>query len=229
MERNKIIALGDSIIKGVILNIEESGKMHYALSDHNIVDQVAAGLHLEVVNLGKMGCTIESGENILDRHLSNIHDAKYALLCYGGNDSDYNWRSIALSPRCEHYPKTPIAQFEKTYRRIIDKVRQAGLIPVVMSLPPMDAEKYYRFFTSMFSNEEKRNVSRWLKGGSDAIYAGHELYNDAVKRIASTADVQMIDVSNAFHDTEKYLCVDGIHPNNAGQEKIAKTIAKAIL
>lgn len=229
MERNKIIALGDSIIKGVILNIEESGKMHYALSDHTIVDQVAAGLHLEVVNLGKMGCTIESGENILDRYLSNIHDAKYALLCYGGNDSDYNWRSIALSPRCEHYPKTPIAQFEKTYSRIIDKVRKAGLIPLVMSLPPMDAEKYYKFFTSMFSNEEKRNISRWLKGGSDAIYAGHELYNDAVKRVASAADVQMIDVSNAFHDTQKYLCVDGIHPNKAGQEKIAKTIARAIL
>jgi lysophospholipase L1-like esterase len=39
----------------------------------------------------------------------------------------------------------------------------------------------------------------------------------------------MIDVSNAFHDTEKYLCVDGIHPNTAGQEKIAKTIARAIV
>jgi lysophospholipase L1-like esterase len=93
----------------------------------------------------------------------------------------------------------------------------------------MDAEKYYKFFMSMFSNEEKRNISRWLKGGPDAIYAGHELYNDAVKRVASAADVQMIDVSNAFHDTQKYLCVDGIHPNKAGQEKIAKTIAKAIL
>ena len=68
-----------------------------------------------------------------------------------------------------------------------------------------------------------------LKGGSDAIYAGHELYNDAVKRVASAADVQMIYVSNAFHDTQKYLCVDGIHPNKAGQEKIAKTIVRAIV
>jgi hypothetical protein len=93
----------------------------------------------------------------------------------------------------------------------------------------MDADRYYQFLTGVFSDEEKRNISRWLKGGSDAIYAGHELYNDAVKRVASAADVQMIDVSNAFHDTQKYLCVDGIHPNTAGQEKIAKTIARAIL
>lgn len=227
--KSKIIALGDSIIKGVILNIEDNGQLHYTLSDQNIVDQVAAGLHLEVINLGKTGCTIHSGEGIVDRHLAGIEDAKYALLCYGGNDSDYNWRSIALSPNCEHYPKTPITQFEKTYKRIIDKVRQAGVVPLVMSLPPMDAEKYYQFFTSVFSNEEKRNISRWLKGGSDAIYAGHDLYNDAVKRIASAADVQIIDISNAFHDTQKYLCVDGIHPNPAGQTKIAQTIARALV
>ena len=142
----KLAALGDSIIKGVLFTKEENGHGHYSLSDHNIVDQVAAGLHLEVVNLGKMGCTIESGENILDHHLSNIHDAKYALLCYGGNDSDYNWREIAMSPSAEHHPKTPLAVFEETYARIITKVRQAGLTPVVLSLPEMDAERYQTIF-----------------------------------------------------------------------------------
>ena len=64
--KSKIIALGDSIIKGVVLNIESSGKLHYALSDCNIMDQVANKTHHEVVNLGKMGCTIEAGERILD-------------------------------------------------------------------------------------------------------------------------------------------------------------------
>ena len=84
--KSKIIALGDSIIKGVVLNIEQSGKMHYALSDHSIADQLASRKGMEAVNLGKMGCTIEAGERILDHHLPSIENAEYAILCYGGND-----------------------------------------------------------------------------------------------------------------------------------------------
>ena len=226
--KSKIIALGDSIIKGVILNIESNGKLHYALSDCNIVDQVANKTNHEVVNLGKMGCTIEAGERILDRHLTGIENAEYALLCYGGNDSDYNWRAIAQSPKGEHQPKTPISVFEKTYARIIGKVRQAGLTPIVMSMPAMDAERYYQFFTSVFSDEEKRNVSRWLKNGADAIWAGHELYNDAIKRVAAATDAMLVDVSKAFSQPERYLCVDGIHVNAMGQTKIAAAITKAM-
>lgn len=228
MNKSKIIALGDSIIKGVVLNIEDSGQFHYALAERNIVDRIADKHQLEVVNLGKMGCTIETGERILDRHLPNIENAKYALLCYGGNDSDYNWRDIATSPTSEHAPKTPISIFEKTYMRIIDKVRKAGLIPLVMSLPPMDAEKYYKFFTSVFSAEEKRNVSRWLKTGADAIWAGHELYNDAVKRVAAASDSVLLDLSSVFKKPEKTLCIDGIHPNLDGQREIADLIDKCI-
>jgi lysophospholipase L1-like esterase len=226
--KSKIIALGDSIIKGVVLNIESNGKLHYALSDRNIVDQVANKTNHEAINLGKMGCTIEAGEKILDRHLGDIENAQYALLCYGGNDSDYNWRAIAQSPRGEHQPKTPISVFEKTYARIIDKVRQAGLTPIVMSMPAMDAERYYQFFTSVFSDEEKRNVSRWLKNGTDAIWAGHELYNDAIKRVAAATDAILVDVSRAFSQPDKYLCIDGIHVNAMGQTKIAAVITKAM-
>lgn len=226
--KSKIIALGDSIIKGVVLNIESNGKLHYALSDRNIVDQVANKTNHEAINLGKMGCTIEAGERILDRHLGDIENAQYALLCYGGNDSDYDWRAIAQSPEAEHMPKTPISVFEKTYARIIDKVRQAGLTPIVMSMPAMDAERYYQFFTSVFSDEEKRNVSRWLKNGTDAIWAGHELYNDAIKRVAAATDAMLVDVSKAFSQPDKYLCIDGIHVNAMGQTKIAAVITKAM-
>lgn len=226
--KSKIIGLGDSIIKGVVLNIEQSGKMHYALSDHSIAEQIASSKHMEAVNLGKMGCTIEAGERILDHHLPSIENAEYAILCYGGNDSDYNWRAIAANPQAEHQPKTAIGVFEKTYARIISKVRAAGITPVVMSLPPMDSAKYYDFFTSVFSSEEKRNVSRWLKGGASAIEAGHELYNDAVKRVAASADALLVDVSSAMKEPSRYLCADGIHINAHGQQIIADLIGKSI-
>ena len=222
----KVAALGDSIIKGVLFNKEENGRGHYSLSDHNIADRVAEGLHSEVLNLGKMGCTIGTGEQILERYLDKLDGTKYVLMCYGGNDSDYDWRAIADRPESEHAPKTPLRIFEKTYTRIVSKIREMGYTPLIMSLPPMDAQQYFNFFTSTFSDVQKANVLKWLKGSINTIWAGHELYNDAVKRVANATDCVLIDCTTTLGDGKGYLCEDGIHPNLAGQSKIASIILR---
>ena len=222
----KLAALGDSIIKGVLFTPEENGFGHYSLSDHNIADLVADNLHCEVVNLGKMGCTIETGERILERHINSLEGTKYVLMCYGGNDSDYDWKAIADHPDREHHPKTPLRIFEKTYARIVNKVRDMGYTPLVMSLPPMDAQQYFDFFTSTFTEEQKTNVLKWLKGSTETIWAGHELYNDAVKRIADATNSMLVDVTTSLGNGKGYLCADGIHPNLAGQSKIASIILR---
>ena len=222
----KLAALGDSIIKGVLFNQEENGRGHYSLSDHNIVDRVAESLHCEVLNLGKMGCTIEAGERILERHFDRLDGTHYILMCYGGNDSDYNWKAIADCPASEHQPKTPLRIFEKTYMRIVNKVREMGYTPLIMSLPPMNAQQYFDFVTSNFTDVQKSNVLNWLKGNVNSIWAGHELYNDAVKRVAAATDCVLIDCTTALGDGKGYLCDDGIHPNLAGQSKIANIILK---
>jgi lysophospholipase L1-like esterase len=222
----KLAALGDSIIKGVLFTPEENGFGHYSLSDHNIADLVADNLHCEVVNLGKMGCTIETGERILERHINSLEGTKYVLMCYGGNDSDYDWKAIADHPDREHHPKTPLRIFEKTYARIVNKVRDMGYTPLVMSLPPMDAQQYFDFFTSTFTEEQKANVLKWLKGSTETIWAGHELYNDAVKRIADATNSTLVDVTTSLGNGKGYLCADGIHPNLAGQSKIASIILR---
>ena len=222
----KVAALGDSIIKGVLFNKEENGRGHYSLSDHNIADRVAEGLHSEVLNLGKMGCTIETGEQILERYLDKLDGTKYVLMCYGGNDSDYDWRAIADCPESEHAPKTPLRIFEKTYTRIVSKIREMGYTPLIMSLPPMDAQQYFNFFTSNFNDTQRSNVLKWLNGSINTIWAGHELYNDAVKRVASATDCVLIDCTTTLGDGKNYLCDDGIHPNLAGQSKIASIILR---
>lgn len=222
----KLAALGDSIIKGVLFTQEDNGRGHYSLSDLNIADRVASRMHCEVVNLGKMGCTIEAGERILDRHLARLEGAKYVLMCYGGNDSDYNWRAIADNPKAKHIPNTSLHVFEKTYTRVINKVREMGLTPLVMSLPPMDAQRYFDYFTSTFTDVQKSNIMKWLKGSINTIWAGHELYNDAVKRVANATDCVLIDCTTPLGDGKGYLCEDGIHPNVAGQTKIASIILR---
>lgn len=227
--KKKLVALGDSILKGVLFTKEENGHVHYSLSDHNIVDRVASKLHSDVLNLGKMGCTIDVGERILHRYQDRLQEAKYVIMCYGGNDSDYNWRAIADNPFGEHQAKTTIGVFEKTYARMIQKLREIGCTPLILSLPAMDTQQYFEYLTSAFNDDQKKNVLRWLHGSVDTIWAGHELYNDAIKRIAQTTNTQLIDITVPLQKDKVYLCADGIHPNMQGQAAIADIINRNLI
>lgn len=226
----KIVALGDSVIKGVILN-REGQNSRYSLADKSVVECCAEQLGVESVNLGKMGCTIEAGERILERFADKFAGAKYVLLECGGNDSDYDWKAIAEAPEGSHCAKTPIEVFESVYERVINKVKEMGAIPLVLSLPPMDAQRYFDFFSTGWSQELKDNVLRWLGGSTNTIMSGHELYNLATWRVAQRAGARWVDVTsgllkdNHFRD---YLCDDGVHPNELGQKKMAEAILCAL-
>ena len=59
----KLVALGDSIIKGVLLQ-SEGEHSRYSLANKSIVECCAEKLGGESLNLGKMGCTIEAEERM---------------------------------------------------------------------------------------------------------------------------------------------------------------------
>jgi lysophospholipase L1-like esterase len=226
----KLVALGDSIMKGVLLQ-SVGDCSRYSLADKSIVDRCAEMLGAEGLNLGKMGCTIEAGERILNRYLDKCSEAQYVLLEYGGNDSDYNWQEIAEAPEKEHFPRTRLEVFEAVYERVINKIKAMGAIPLVLSLPPMDAERYFAFFSQKWEDGFRANVMRWLGGSTSAIMSGHELYNLATMRVAQRTGVQWIDVTSELlkeHKLCTYLCDDGIHPNELGQKKMAEAILCAL-
>lgn len=224
----KLVALGDSVIKGVVLHKENKGN-RYSLVDKSIVEYCANKLGGESVNLGKMGCTIEVCERILDRHIDELTDSEYVLLECGGNDSDYDWLSIAKNPNLEHLPNTPLERFVCAYVRIINKVIQKGAKPIILSLPPMNADKYFEFVSEKWSNELRNNMLSWLGGTTNTIISGHELYNQATMLVAQRTGAQWIDVMTILqNDNQSYLCEDGIHPNELGQRRIADMILSVL-
>lgn len=226
----KLVALGDSIIKGVLVQ-SEGERSRYSLAEKSIVECCAERLGGESLNLGKMGCTIEAGERILNRCLDKMSGAQYVLLEYGGNDSDYNWQEIAESPEKEHFPRTRLEVFEQVYERVINKIKAMGAIPLVLSLPPMDAERYFAFFSQKWEEGFRANVMRWLGGSTNTIMSGHELYNLATMRVAQRTGTQWIDVTSGLlkdHNFRAYLCDDGIHPNERGQRMIAEAVLQSL-
>ena len=124
MEQKKIAALGDSLTRGVVLN--ESNR--YSILDNSFIDIIGDSLGLKIKNYGKFGCTIDFGQQMIDRHTEEISASDYTFLEFGGNDCDFNWGRIADSPADEHQPKTILDTFKEKFCALIERVRALGSV-----------------------------------------------------------------------------------------------------
>jgi len=217
---NSICVFGDSIIKGVIF---DAIRGRYIFLKNSFANLFGRNTGIRVDNYAKFGCTITTGEKIIDRHAANLACYKFTALEFGGNDCDFDWKAISERPDDIHIPNTPIEKFEALYSKVIDKVAQMGSKPVLFSLPPLHAQKYFDFLSKGLNKE---NILHWL-GDVERIYRWHEMYNLAVVKLAAAKNAPLIDIRRAFLETknyEKLLCDDGIHPNEKGHALISDVL-----
>ena len=133
---NRLVMLGDSILKGVMYNVERE---RYCMYDDSWFIQSAMERGTVIIKHCKMGATIEYG---LDS-AGVIERGSTVLLEFGGNDSNYDWKAVAAAPECEHTPVTPPERFREMYTAAIDKVRRCGATPVIMNLVPIDSDSFF--------------------------------------------------------------------------------------
>jgi lysophospholipase L1-like esterase len=224
MKEIKIAALGDSITKGVVLNKENN----YSVLEDSFIGLLRERVGIEIDNYGKFGCTISYAHHFVDRHPEEIASAKYTLLEYGGNDCDFYWKRIALDPNGDHHPKTSLEAFGESFIGLIEKVRSLGSTPLILSLPPIDSEAYFNFFSKDMSNEQKANILGWMGGEKGAIARWHDSYNNLLFDIAEKTSTPIINITHSFDnysgDWRALICADGIHPNSEGHRLIASSI-----
>lgn len=209
----RVTIWGDSVMRGVIYN---EVKDRYALLEENSADRAFRRLGLTLNNRARMGCTVTKGLAILKRDLQAGAVCDAALIEFGGNDCNYDWAAVAARPEEEHQPRTSLALFTASLKEMVEAVRMKGILPVMMTLPPIDAERYFRFFTRNGLNGE--NIRKWL-GDIQHIYRWHERYNAAAARVAVECGCPLAGVREAFlgeRNVGDLLCADGIHPNRKG-------------
>lgn len=215
------IVSGDSISKGVVFN-EEKGK--YTMLQENYVSIIGDKINGTITNLSKFGATITKGvEKLRNRFFDDKADI--VLLEYGGNDCDFNWEAIAADPYREHLPNTDFNFFEKTLKETISLITKGGAVPVLLTLPPLDADSYFKW-VSRNDPQMASNILKWL-GSVTKIYWWQERYNSLIIKIAEETSTRWIDIRGAFlqnADFSKFLCIDGIHPNKDGHILIAQKI-----
>ncbi len=217
----KIVVSGDSISKGVIY---DEDKNKYTVLSENYVNLLQDKLNGIIYNTSRFGSTIVKGIQKLKNNIFK-QSPDIVLIEYGGNDCDFNWDEIAKNPYADHIPRTDFKLFENSLLETIQFVRGNGSIPVLMNLPPLNADKYLDWI-SKNSAEAKNNILKWL-GSVTKIYWWQERYNSVIVKIAEETKTLWIDVRGAFlsyPDFTKLLCIDGIHPNKDGHRVIAEKI-----
>lgn len=227
MKKRKIIALGDSITKGVVLDRENN----YSVSESSFVEILKRERNLDIENFGRFGCTVNYGHQVIDRHAEEVASADYTIIEYGGNDCDFYWKRIALDPTAEHKPKTTLEAFRESFVGLIYKVKALGSKPIILSLPPIISDSYFAFFSRSMDQSQQNNILGWMGGEVEAIARWHEDYNNALFAIATQTDTPILDITHPFSDLKEgwrsLICPDGIHPNPAGHRLIANSIMTA--
>ena len=218
-----LITFGDSITKGIIYDEQRS---KYATLKENFTNIIGDKIKGQVYNAGKFGNTIMRGVTKMYNDVIK-KSPDMVLIEFGGNDCDYNWEDIAKNPDNEYKPNTDISTFRETLLSMIDTLKTNHILPVLMTLPPLDPLKYFKWITKEDSFAEQ-NILHWL-GTKDALFNWHSSYNKIITEVANETSTVLIDVRTEFlnhSDYSQFLCKDGIHPNIDGQSLIATVILK---
>lgn len=218
----KVVVCGDSISAGIVLDENEN---KYIRSKEGFVNLLQGSLNCVVTNISRFGNTIVTALPKLMKDMTK-EKPDIVLIELGGNDCDYKWQEIASNPTGKHNPATDIDVFETDLYKLVDTLKSSGVAPVLMTLPPIDAERYFKWICNS-SRETAAKILIWL-GSVTKIYWWQEKYNAAVLTVAMHTGTTFIDLRSAFlktTDFRNFLCRDGIHPNYNGHLLIGRTIS----
>ncbi|MGN0187447.1 MAG: SGNH/GDSL hydrolase family protein [Paludibacteraceae bacterium] len=226
----KIITFGDSIMKGVVADLQPvgSGIVKYRVSDQSFVACCERRLGISVDNLARFGSTISNGLKNLDRYSATVAAGDYVVLEFGGNDCNFDWKSVAANPAGVHRPFTTLAAFRQCYAEAIDMVRRLGAQPILLSLPPIDGQLFFDYICQELDRDK---IMQFIGDDVHYIQNWHEQYNLEVFKLACNKRVPIIDISTKFLEQRclnTFYCADGMHPNEAGHHLIAEVIMQYV-
>lgn len=221
---NSICIFGDSVAKGVIY---DKVKQRYIFLKDCFASLFSKQVNVPITNYAKFGCTVTKGVEIVEKHEQELSKYDYIALEFGGNDCDFNWADVSKDPDREHIPNVPLPEFEKNYIKIIQEIKKSGSKPVLLSMPPIHADRFFKWVTRGLNAE---NILKFL-GDVGRIYRWHELYNFSVYKIAQQENIPLIDIRQEFlrrQDFASLICEDGMHPSEEGHKLIVDMIEKEV-
>ena len=194
----QIQIFGDSIMRGTLLNPITK---RYCTNTEPL-KRFEACFALQIRNQSRFGNTITRGCKQLRESLDRGGPCDMILLEYGGNDCDHGWQEVALAPKQEHHPHTPLCKFTAVFQQMIEDLRARDVLPILITLPPIDAERYFAWFTEK-GRLDRAPILSWL-GDIQMIYRYQELYSESVLKLSYQTHCPLVDIRPAFLDKRCY-------------------------
>jgi len=223
-----ITIFGDSVTKGLYLENNKIMKI-----SPSAVDRISACLGLNIDNKSVFGQTLKRvcSKGIIEEYLRTLDPMQknMVVLALGGNDSDYNWGEAQKTPLESHNTKTTLIEFRILLNDTISKLQEKGVRVVVCSLFPIDSKRYFENVLSKKYEADK--ILQFLKGDVTNISRHQEMFNIECLKTALRRQCEFLDFRTQFLNQEdflQYICVDGIHPNEQGQQFMSDVVTNKI-
>ena len=216
MEKWQVALMGDSILKGIQMDPVTE---RYINKNDMELSTLEAEFDLSISNHSAFGADCHHGQKLLERLCRKNPETELVLMDFGGNDCNHDWAAVAQNPEKAHLPNVPLAEFLEVYRSLIREVRQRGMQPVLMTLPPLVPERFLPWWSRGL---DLSAVERFV-GCPSNIYAHQENYSRAVERLSREEGTPLVDLRASFlayGHLEELMCLDGTHPNSRGQALI---------
>ena len=214
-----IAVWGDSILKGAVTGYSES--RFDILEEENSLALAQKKLGFTLINKSVFGNIINKALRTLKRDMEKGLSCDLGIVESGGNDCDYDWTPISENPDAPHKPRNPLPDFLHMLDEAVETLRAYKITPLLMTMPPLVLDRWYKTITS---GQNKKNIDAFLSGDVFELYRAHELYSLSIEKYALSHGVQYIDMRMVMleaKDYRSYMCKDGIHPNVSGYAYMA--------
>ncbi len=241
-----IIAWGDSILKGVVSGGDSK---RFDITEKDSLSQACAALGIELANKSVFGSWMTKTRRTQDRSLRNGASAQIGIIESGTNDSDYDWSAVSANPDADHLQRCPLDEFSRLMEEAVSVARQNKITPVIMIPTPLVPEWWFKnicigndeaaiikFITKKYLQDQdcaanQNDPQDQKRAAAMRLYQNQELFSLKAAAIARRLGVQTVDIRSEFlaHPNYKTLmCLDGVHPNQAGYDFMAEVWKREI-
>lgn len=183
----KIVCFGDSITK------------------RGYPEVLAELLPVQVINSGVAGHTTRHALRRLQKDVIE-HKPDAVIISFATNDSRLADEEVHI----------PLDIYESNLSTILMTCLEAGIQPVLCTVPPIDANAYFQRHRA-----EKFDQA----GGLEEVLEG---YRSVVLRLAKIHEVPVIDLYKILENKPDWRHKDGVHPSTKGNLIIARLVSKEI-
>lgn len=220
--RKILVCFGDSFTKGKVLDPKDKD---FRMIEENFPALLGKKLlDFKIINAGvNDNTTIDALVRINSDVLSK--KATHVVILFGGNDVRIDWFRLVINKFKNPKSKVSIKDFKVNLKKIANLCKKNKIVPIFMTLPPMDIDKFLNRLNSMFGSRLVEGIKK--HNGVKRIANGYNKYSDMIKKITKEQSLPVIYLREIFLKQKNWsslISEDGVHPSSRGHRFIAKVI-----